>query len=149
MVYVGANDGMLHAFNGGFWNESTQSFSVASPDGSATEHPLGSELWAYVPFNLLSHLKWLVEEDYPHVYYVDGPPKVFDARIFNENDIDHPVAGDRFGRHDAVRRRCLLCRLGWGRWQWTKGSDAEMRMRSSLVLFDVTILSNRLNSWQS
>ena len=139
VVYVGANDGMLHAFNGGFWNESTQSFSVASPDGSATEHPLGSELWAYVPFNLLSHLKWLVEEDYPHVYYVDGPPKVFDARIFNENDIDHPGG---WGTVLAVTMR-----FGGGAYyvDWDgvsgngpSGSDAEMRMRSSLVLFDVT-----------
>ena len=80
-----------------------------------------------------------MEEDYPHVYYVDGPPKVFDARIFNENDIDHPGG---WGTVLAVTMR-----FGGGAYyvDWDgvsgngpSGSDAEMLMRSSLVLFDVT-----------
>ena len=54
-VYVGANDGMLHAFN-------------------ATN---GSELFAYVPSQALSRLKNLSKTDYgsttnPHDYFVDG-----------------------------------------------------------------------------
>jgi len=98
---------MLHAFNGGFYNSTNQSFDVSGKhyDGTtdAVEHPLGSEIWAYVPMNLLPHLKWLTDEDYTHVYYVDGKPKVFDAKIF-VNDSDHPggwgtvmVVGMRFG----------------------------------------------------
>lgn len=139
VVYVGANDGMLHAFNGGFWNESLRKFDTASPDGTVTEHPLGSELWGYVPFNLLPHLKWLVEEDYPHVYYVDGRPTVFDARIFDATDSDHPGG---WGTVLAV-----TLRFGGGAYfvDWDGqagngpgGSDAELRMRSTVVLFDVT-----------
>lgn len=109
MVYVGANDGMLHAFNGGFWNPLTSEFSTSGkkPDNTAaTEHPLGSEVWAYVPQNLLPHLKWLAEPNYPHVYFVDGAPLVFDANIFPA-DTDHPhgwgtvmVVGMRFGGGD-------------------------------------------------
>lgn len=51
-VYVGANDGMLHAFN-------------------ATN---GQELFAYVP-NLVnfSHLASLSRGDYTHKFFVDGP----------------------------------------------------------------------------
>ena len=108
MVYVGANDGMLHAFNGGFYSAANKSFAVAGTghDGvAATAHPLGSEIWAYVPMNLLPHLKWLTQSGYQnrHVSYVDGKPKVFDAKIF-ANDADHPegwgtvlVVGMRFG----------------------------------------------------
>lgn len=96
MVYVGANDGMIHAFNGGFYDIATKTLSDPT-------HPLGSELWAYVPYNLLPHLRWMTEEDYPHIYYMDGEPLVFDANIFPEDD-DHVngwgtvlVVGMRFG----------------------------------------------------
>ncbi|HCC54443.1 MAG TPA: hypothetical protein DEQ20_05905 [Desulfobulbaceae bacterium] len=106
VLYVGANDGMLHAFNGGFYDSTTRAFLAAGQkiDGSAaSEHPLGAELWAYVPMNLLPHLKWLKGTDYGHVYYVDGKPKVFDAKIFTPS-VDHPygwgtllVVGMRLG----------------------------------------------------
>ena len=87
VVYVGANDGMLHAFNGGFWNPGTRAFDVAR--GALTQFPLGMELWAYVPYNLLPHLKWLMHPDYGeklHVAYMDLTPQAFDARIFFMSD---------------------------------------------------------------
>ncbi len=109
MVYVGGNDGMLHAFNGGFWDPLNSEFSTSGKtpdDTTAVEHPLGAEVWAYVPQNLLPHLKWLAEPNYPHVYYVDGAPLVFDANIF-ATDTDHPhgwgtvmVVGMNFGGGD-------------------------------------------------
>ena len=49
-VFVGANDGMLHAFN------------------AAT----GAERWAYVPSMLISKMKNLATTPYVHDYYVDG-----------------------------------------------------------------------------
>lgn len=84
VVYVGANDGMLHAFNAGFFDADTKEFKLQY-DGE-TPYPLGMELWAYIPYNLLPHLYWLTETDYgqAHVYYVDLKPKVFDAKIFQE-----------------------------------------------------------------
>lgn len=104
LVYVGANDGMVHAFNGGFWDENSKTFKLKSaPTSTEVEHPLGSELWAYVPKNLLPHLRWLTETNYPHVFYVDGSAQSFDAKIFTA-DADHPngwgtilVIGMRFG----------------------------------------------------
>lgn len=107
VLYVGSNDGMLHAFNGGFYDDAKKSFLITGKkyDGtsSVVEHPLGAEIWAYVPMNLLPHLKWLKDNNYTHVYYVDGKPKVFDAKIFAA-DLDHPggwgtilVVGMRFG----------------------------------------------------
>ena len=128
MVYVGSNDGLLHAFNAGFYGvvKVDGSGTVLSPGdagydsadskvayltsgkncatgAAALEHPLGSEIWAYAPMNLLPHLKWLKDPNYTHVYYVDGKPRVFDAKIFTD-DADHPngwgtvmVVGMRFG----------------------------------------------------
>ncbi len=97
MVYVGANDGMIHAFSSGFYDPSTETFSDPV-------HPLGSEMWAYVPYNLLPHLRWTTEQGYPHVYYMDGPPIVFDANIFTPDSTTHIngwgtvlVMGMRFG----------------------------------------------------
>lgn len=87
VVYVGANDGMLHAFNAGFYNAGARQF-VTSID-NRTAHPIGAELWAYVPFHNLPHLTWLTDTDYTHVWYMDAKPRIFDARIF-EADADHP-----------------------------------------------------------
>ncbi|GAP67395.1 PilC domain-containing protein [Mizugakiibacter sediminis] len=102
VVYVGANDGMLHAFNGGFFNARQQKIGTQPPKDAngnfvpvqptpnggpqpadPTAQPLGSELWAYVPGNLLPHLRWLTRTDYTHVFYVDGNPVVTDARVFD------------------------------------------------------------------
>lgn len=52
MLYVGANDGMLHGF-------------------SATD---GSEKIAYIPQGLIKKLPALTEPGYTHQYYVDGSP---------------------------------------------------------------------------
>lgn len=82
VVYIGANDGMLHAFNGGFFNSSNKSFDLTG-NNSEVQHGLGTELWAYVPFNLLPHLTWLTSANYNHIYYFDGTPRVFDAHIFS------------------------------------------------------------------
>ena len=139
VVYVGGNDGMLHAFNGGFWDPLTLEFSTSGdkPDGtSAVAHPLGSEIWAYVPQNLLPHLKWLAEPNYPHVYFVDGAPLVFDANIF-PTDADHPygwgtvmVVGMNFGGGNYP-----LDLDGDG--TYGEATD-DATTRSSYIIFDIT-----------
>ncbi len=107
VVYVGANDGMLHAFSGG-----TFSASDNVNTGAVREHgwfskvngtPLGTELWAYVPYAALPHLKWLTQEGYTHVSYVDLRPKIADMKIFADDAV-HPggwgtvlIGGMRFG----------------------------------------------------
>src|SRR5690606_42115314 len=90
VAYVGANDGMLHAFNMGVYDEMSQSFS-------ANGHTLGSELWAYVPYNLLPHLQWLTRPEYEHVYYVDSSVKAYDVNIFPPSDSPQ-------GRHPDRKR---------------------------------------------
>jgi hypothetical protein len=66
VIYVGANDGMMHCFDG----------------------TTGAELWAFIPYNLLPKLQkqWavdLVNADryYAHDIFVDGSPVVADVQI--------------------------------------------------------------------
>lgn len=103
VVYVGANDGLLHAFNAGFRRADDRGFATAPAGGGVTEHPLGSELWAYLPFNLLPHLGFLAAPDYGHQWLLDGTPRAFDVRAFPA-DATHPdgwgtllVVGMRLG----------------------------------------------------
>jgi len=155
VVYVGANDGLLHAFNAGFkfdgevdpdptddivgelalqYNEqgSTTSGGNLRPNtGSQTDHPLGAELWAYAPYNLLPHLQWLTSGFYTHVYYVDGPIETYEVKIPSLfQGADHPggwatilVAG---------------MRLGGGDFPLTLNSGASTTTRSAYVILDVT-----------
>ena len=96
-VYVGANDGMLHAFKAGTFHEGDNPATGEEEHGwySTDEYPpttteaLGDERWAYIPYNLLPHLKWLTDPGYVHVFYVDLKPKVTDVRIFPDDDT-HP-----------------------------------------------------------
>lgn len=65
LVVVGANDGMLHAFD-----------ARVDEDNLANG---GKELFAYVPSGVYENLHELTRPDYAHRYYVDGTPRVADA----------------------------------------------------------------------
>jgi len=141
MVYVGANDGMLHAFNAGFYN-STQKAFLTSPNG---EHdwPLGMEAWAYVPFNLLPHLKWLMHPEYGqnlHAAYMDLKPRVFDARVFF-NDTTSQVSQDPDTYPDGWGTILVAgMRLGGAEIgvDITKDGAADRSMSSAYVIMDIT-----------
>lgn len=69
IIYAGANDGMLHAFN-------------------ATT---GVEEFAYIPSILTHKLHELTEPSYAHTYFVDGTPWVGDAYIdITDDGTDNP-----------------------------------------------------------
>lgn len=151
VVYVGANDGMLHAFNAGFFNASTRKYEPTTDAGGTgaagdpTTHPLGSELWAYVPKNLLPHLQWLKRPDYEHVYYVDGQPRLFEARVFPD-DSDHPggwgtilVAGFRLGGGtDATGITVDTQADGLGNNNDDNKDSDDIKTKSAYVVMDVT-----------
>lgn len=123
VAYVGANDGMLHAFNTGFYhrgddlstsNDTEHGWFTRTPTDNGSGSLLGQELWAFIPYQLLPHLLWLTRPDYTHVYYVDLKPKVTDVRIFTPDD-DHPngwgtilIGGFRLGGS------CGVCAAGTG-----------------------------------
>ena len=90
VIYVGTNDGMLHAF-----------------DDSD-----GEELWAFIPPDLLPQLKDMIEE-VGHQYFVDGSPKAY---ILDGNDdgdlLDTSDDTDQviivFGERRGGRSYCAL-----------------------------------------
>jgi type IV pilus assembly protein PilY1 len=81
MVYVGANDGMLHAFKMGKLTI-TGSDIIGDTRAVLSGTNLGEEQWAYIPRNALPYLKYFTEKDtYKHIYYVDGQTVVSDVAI--------------------------------------------------------------------
>jgi type IV pilus assembly protein PilY1 len=62
MIYVGANDGMLHGF-----------------DASTSGDDAGMEVLAYVPNGMFTGLSGLSDPAYTHRYFVDGSARVADA----------------------------------------------------------------------
>ncbi len=135
VVYAGANDGMIHAFNAGFYSLGSSAFTKGGTHpvtgAAVSEYDLGAELWAYVPRNLLPHLRWLGEENYPHVYYVDGEPKAYDVNIFTPDDT-HP------GGWGTIL--VVGFRLGGGEIALDLDGDAadDFTSRSAYVVLDIT-----------
>lgn len=81
MVYVGANDGMLHAFRVGALRTdglSTNDIVKLCDEltGNCTDVKLGDEEWAFIPKNALPYLKKLADPNYNHIYIVDMQPYV-------------------------------------------------------------------------
>lgn len=70
LIFVGANDGMLHAFR--------------DCDGQ--------EVWSFIPPSLLDKLKHMPQAG--HKYYVDAPPSAY-VHDFNNNGIIEPGDGDK------------------------------------------------------
>ncbi len=111
MLYVGANDGMLHAFD------------------AAT----GVERFAYIPGSVFNNLSELADESYTHNYFVDGSPTFGDVHF---NSAWHTVlAGglnkggqgiyllditdpDSFSNETAAADRVL--------WEFTDADDADL-----------------------
>ena len=157
VAYIGANDGMLHAFNAGFFLTEGSQIDGTGPtvqvrftttpkqphtstncsglpcDAAVTQYsfrtdapPLGAELWAFIPQDLLPQLRWLTTANYDHTYYVELAPKVTDVRIFCNDQVtiascvqgtnaDHPggwgtilIGGFRLGGS------CNACTSGKG-----------------------------------
>ncbi len=73
VLYIAANDGMVHAFNG----EDTPN-AVATSAASAAG---GTELWAYMPRMIFPNVHKLATDtwDIHHKFLVDGSPQVMDA----------------------------------------------------------------------
>lgn len=105
MAYVGANDGMLHAFRMGVLKELTDPCRVASPSADCAadksqlndytvdssgvnsntradaSDKLGREEWTFIPRQMLPYLKYLADPGYSHLFYVDGAQLIIDVAI--------------------------------------------------------------------
>lgn len=123
VLYVGGNDGMLHAFR--------DSLGAAGPDGA--------EMFAYVPRAVLPKLHILAQRNYGsasnfHQYYVDGPLTEADVHV---KAPDTGIAGWRnylFGTTGAGARAVFALDVtdpeGFGassvRWEVNAGSQSEL-----------------------
>ncbi|QEM68135.1 hypothetical protein FO488_08150 [Geobacter sp. FeAm09] len=85
MVFVGSNDGMLHAFRLGVLKElsgrydKAQFYYSGSPATSSSN--LGREEWSFIPKQALPYLPYLKDTAYCHLYYVDKSPSLIDASV--------------------------------------------------------------------
>lgn len=77
MVYVGANDGALHAISLGKVERLTTGFEKAKLTGSE----VGKEKWAFIPENALPYLQYFTDPNYTHLYYVDNSTVLVDASL--------------------------------------------------------------------
>jgi type IV pilus assembly protein PilY1 len=109
-VYVGGNDGMIHAFlmakwypensaSGTYITKHGTSINTSSSDKTQWTHPdVGKEVWAFIPSNLLTELKHLADPEYgkekggnltslgypcEHRFMVDLAPRAFEV-IFHD-----------------------------------------------------------------
>jgi len=125
MVYVGANDGMLHAFNAS----------------------TGKEAFAYVPEGLYGtaaapNLNRLSEAGYTHRYYVDGSPFVADIYMGQKSP-----ARTTDEQKAANWKSLLVGTLGAGGKGYfvldvTRPENVDERKAASIALIDTTALAD-------
>ncbi len=79
VTFVGANDGMLHAFKTGYTKatgDPNNPVKIQNEKQDESTSELGKELWAYIPQNVLPYLAFLADPNYKHIYTVDLRPYV-------------------------------------------------------------------------
>ncbi|HOV90596.1 MAG TPA: PilC/PilY family type IV pilus protein [Syntrophorhabdaceae bacterium] len=146
VAYVGANDGMLHAFYLGNlkqnWSGKGQ-YERGKLEGS----DLGKEIWAFIPKHALPYLKYFAAEDYCHLYYVDSSTFLVDASI-NGNDNDTKTVNSW--------RTILIGGMGFGGATRNYGSSCTDCIKtpvsdlgySSYFAIDVTDPDNPVLLWE-
>ena len=102
VIYVGSNDGMLHAFRLGYLKKRADAEHPAELDNSRSDSGkelLGEELWAFIPKNALPYLRYLADPNYCHIYYVDLTPYVVNIDSDGDGKLDKKIliGGMRLG----------------------------------------------------
>ena len=123
VLYVGANDGMLHAFNAN----------------------TGSEMFAYVPSSVFPNLDALADSTYAHQYYVNGSPRISDAYL--GSSWKTVLVGAPGGGGRSVFALDITSPSGFDEskvmWEFTSGDDADL----GYVLGQPTIARMNDGSW--
>ena len=115
-VFIGANDGMLHSFNAGWFDSKTKQLKNA-PENQ-TLWALGQEIWAFVPFSVFPYLSEISDKYYGilpdhHLNIFSQAPYIFDAQVFKEEGLSgqpNRVFNDQ-GGHEISRKTHPE---GWG-----------------------------------
>ena len=89
VTFVGANDGMLHAFLVGKYRYDNlgayQMVKLRDKITGENTSELGKELWAFIPKNSLPYLRFLSDPDYCHLYYIDLTPSIIELKDSSGN----------------------------------------------------------------
>ena len=121
MIYVGANDGMLHGFLG--------EGDVSAVCNTSAQDCEGEEIFAYVPKAVHSNLIDLTSPDYIHKYFVDNTVAIGDAYINFDG-----AASDSSGRWGTA----LVGTLGaGGKGLFALDVSDPMNFSASDVLWDI------------
>jgi len=135
LLFVGANDGMLHAFRVGYVKETgdpdTPVKLVNAPDNDLTDL-IGREEWAFIPKNALPYLVWQGHPEYCRVPTVDYRTYVFDASIGGPENSPKDVNS---------WRTVLVGTMGFG------GKELG-NYSSSVFALNITNLSNPQLLWE-
>ncbi|GAB4484676.1 MAG: hypothetical protein OHK006_09520 [Thermodesulfovibrionales bacterium] len=92
IVFVGAHDGMLHAFYAGSWDP-----SLNSGKGGYANNGTGREIWAYIPSALLSSLR---NQTFTDCNPFDDPTDTCPVFTYSVSVDSSPALGDFFVDHD-------------------------------------------------
>ncbi|PID78268.1 MAG: hypothetical protein CSA18_02340 [Deltaproteobacteria bacterium] len=79
IIYVGSNDGMLHAFRTGFVKKNGKKFhpyKLCDDKLSNSHGQIGKEEWAFIPKDALPYLRYMADPKYDHIYTVDMMPYI-------------------------------------------------------------------------
>ena len=95
VVYAGANDGLLHAFDAGSFQLGDD---LSTPETEITHYDpgTGAELFGYVPGRLLDRIKLLPRNSPRTEYFVDGPIAVADAWLGDGSGSDTTRSADEW-----------------------------------------------------
>src|SRR5207245_51229 len=149
-AYVGANDGLLHAFNTGYYHRgddpttttvTEHGWYTTGPADNSSGVGLGEEVWGYVPYQRLPQLGGYTGLDYKPGWFwlpVRLPPHhgcrcaAACARVLSvvRSRVDHQLSDG--GPHEFVLRRepdphefqMVYGLRFWGSWvRWTSGCN--------------------------
>jgi type IV pilus assembly protein PilY1 len=96
IVYVGANDGMLHAFDSGDFNPGDDPSTAGTVESGYYDDGDGSERFGFVPGGLLDDVKNVpLNTGHPY-YFVDGSPVIADAWLGDGSGTDTSKSKDEW-----------------------------------------------------
>ena len=164
MAFVGANDGMLHAFKMGTLEEVNNKFIKATLNGS----DLGKEMWSFIPKNALPYLKYLssANPEYCHLYFVDNSTVLTDVSINKSTSCaassNYWECDRKYGTSELSWRTILIGGMGLGGAskntvdaqcvktpiQVTEGGTAKDIGYSSYFALDVTDPASPAFKWE-
>ncbi|MDA8161322.1 MAG: PilC/PilY family type IV pilus protein, partial [Desulfobacteraceae bacterium] len=140
IVVVGANDGMVHAFQMGTLADINPPVTTTDQNGNLTSKQvaqltgtgLGAEAWAFIPRNVLPYLRWYCQDNYCHIPMTDTVFTIVDASTGGNDTDAKPADGSSW-------RRLLIGQMGVGGNPITFGTgNSAVTYSSSIFVLDIT-----------